>query len=106
MYLRRSHRRDPGLWRGLLMSAWDVLRFRRVSLRQRLTGMALAMMSLCMGTVYLLDYYQVKYLIEERFGKELLSIVVSIAPLIDGDAVSRIEQDAEGEIVGIDDFNQ
>ena len=31
---------------------------------------------------------------------------MSIAPLIDGDAVSRIDHDAEGEISGIDDFNK
>ena len=106
MHVFRSHSRDPGLWRGLVLSAWDVLRVRRVSLRQRLTGFALTMMFLCMGTVCLLDYQKAKYQLEDHLGKELLGIVVSIAPLIDGDAVARIEHDAEGEILNPEDFDK
>jgi signal transduction histidine kinase/DNA-binding response OmpR family regulator len=106
MHDHRGHNMHIGLWRGLLLSAWDVLRLRRITLRQRLTGLALAMMTLCMGTACVLDYQQAKNLLEERFGKELLSIVVSIAPLIDGDIVARLEHDAEGELVNPDDFDQ
>ncbi len=87
------------------VAASDHLRCRRVSLRQRLTVLALAMMSLCMGTACLLEYHQAKKLLAEQLGKELLGIVASVAPLIDGDAVARIEQDAEGEIVGKEDFD-
>ena len=106
MHVHRSYNLHIGLWRGLLLSTWDVLRLRRITLRQKLTGLALAMMTLCMGTACLLDYQQAKNHLQERLGKELQSIVVSTAPLIDGDVVARIEHDAEGEVLDPDDFKQ
>jgi signal transduction histidine kinase/DNA-binding response OmpR family regulator len=97
---------DGRLWAGLLVSISDALRLRRVNLRQRLTGLALVSISLSMGTACLLDYHLSKSVLEQQLGRELLGIVVSIAPLIDGDAVSRIDHDAEGEILGVDDFDK
>ena len=71
---------------------------RRINLRQRLTGFAIALIALSMGTASLLDYHLSKKSLERDLGRELLAIVKSVAPLIDGDAVQRINRDSGVEM--------
>lgn len=79
------------------MNFWRAIRLRRVGLRRRLTGFALALISFSMGTAVLLNYYLSKKSLERDLGRELLAIVNSVAPLIDGDALGRIDHNTAGE---------
>jgi signal transduction histidine kinase/CheY-like chemotaxis protein len=92
--------------RRLIKNFWQHARLGRINLRQRLTGFALALISLSMGTACLLDYHLSTKALERDLGRELLAIVVSIAPLIDGDLVPSIDRDYEGELIGVEEFNK
>jgi two-component system sensor histidine kinase/response regulator len=67
-------------------------------------GFALVLTTLSMGTACLVDYHLSRKSLEQQLGKELKAIVVSVAPLIDGDAVLRIDYDFQGEITDTEDF--
>ncbi len=76
----------------------------RVSFSHRLTifAMSLVVVSVC---IYALISYQLrKQSLEKSLGTELLAIVNSIAPLLDGDLHNLISLDAGGKVAAADEF--
>ncbi len=79
---------------------------RRVSFRLRLTGFALALIALSMGTASLLAYHLSKKTLEKHLENELLAIVRTAAPLVDGDLLPLIYRDQSGALAGADEFEE
>ena len=77
---------------------------RRVSLRARLTAVTILLLVVSMGTGCLLNYHLSKQSVEQQLGRELLAVVVTLAPMIDGDSALRIERLGDGTVSGMDEF--
>src|SRR5436305_8955488 len=71
---------------------------RRVMLRQRLIGVTMLLLAVSMGTGCVLHYHLSKQSLERQLGRELLSVVVTLAPMIDGDSVLRVEKLDDGSV--------
>ena len=79
---------------------------RRLSFRLRLTGFALLLIALSMGAASILAYYGSKSTLEKHLQNELLAIVKTAAPMVDGDLLPLIYQRASGEMAGADEFEE
>jgi signal transduction histidine kinase/DNA-binding response OmpR family regulator len=79
---------------------------RRLSFRLRLTGFALVLTALSMGAVSLLAYHFSKKALETHLENELLAIVKTAAPLVDGDLVPLIYRESSGALAGADEFEE
>jgi signal transduction histidine kinase/CheY-like chemotaxis protein len=81
-------------------------RRRRLSFRLRLTGFALVLIALSMGAASLLAYHLSKKALETHLENELLAIVKTAAPLVDGDLVPLIYRESSGVLAGTDEFEE
>src|SRR5260370_11717220 len=79
---------------------------RRVSFRLRLTGFALALIPLSMGTASLLAYHLSKKTLEKHLYNELLAIVRTAAPLVNGDLLPLIYRDQSLALAGADELHR
>jgi signal transduction histidine kinase/CheY-like chemotaxis protein len=79
---------------------------RRLSFRLRLTGFALILIALSMSAASLLAYHFSKKALETHLENELLAIVRTAAPLVDGDLVPLIYRRSSGALAGADEFNE
>ncbi len=79
---------------------------RRLSFRLRLTGFALLLIAFSMGAASILAYYGSKSTLEKHLQNELLAIVKTAAPIVDGDLLPLIYQRASGEMAGAEEFEE
>ena len=79
---------------------------RRLSFQLRLTGFALLLITLSMGAASILAYHVSKSTLEKHLQDELLAIVKTAAPMVDGDLLPLIYEGGSGEIAGADEFEE
>ncbi len=79
---------------------------RRFSFRLRLTGFALLLIAVSMGAASILAYVVSKNTLEKHLQNELLAIVKTAAPMVDGDLLPLIYESASGEMAGADEFEE
>src|SRR3954469_12765932 len=78
----------------------------RLSFRLRLTGFAVLLIALSMGTASILAYRHSKDTLERHLQNELLAIVKTAAPMVDGDLLPLIYRLPSGEVAGMEEFEQ
>jgi signal transduction histidine kinase/DNA-binding response OmpR family regulator len=79
---------------------------RRLSFRLRLTGFALVLIVFSMGAASVLAYHFSKKALETHLQNELMAIVRTTAPLVDGDLVPLIYRRSTGALAGADEFEE
>jgi len=79
---------------------------RRHSFRLRLTGFAVLLIAISMGAAAILAYSVSKSTLERHLQNELLAIVKTAAPMVDGDLLPLIYQGPSGELAGADEFEE
>ena len=78
----------------------------RISFRLRLTGFALLLIAVSMGAASILAYTVSKSTLEKHLQDELLAIVKTAAPMVDGDLLPLIYQSASGAMAGAEEFDE
>lgn len=78
----------------------------RFDFQRRLTSFAFVLISLSMGLASVVAYQTSKRSLELHLGAELLAVVNSAAPLLDGDLVGIIFREPGGAIRGKDEFDE
>ncbi|MDX1984956.1 MAG: response regulator [Bryobacteraceae bacterium] len=77
---------------------------RRAGFRLRITGFALLLLTVTMAVATALTYHLSKKALERHLGAELLGIVNSAAPAVDGDLIPLIFRDEDGRLSGVEEF--
>ncbi len=78
----------------------------RFSFQARITVFALALVGISITVAALIDYRIACARLEQHLGQELLAIVKTLAPQLDGDLVPLIYRQPDGQIQGLEEFEQ
>ena len=79
---------------------------KRIGFFIRLLGFGALLIVLSLGIAAFVAYRNKSEYIEKSMAAELLAVVNTAAPLIDGDLVNVVRSDVKGGIVNEDEFNQ